>query len=433
MRKRHLFQRNYGLFVFICVWLSWGCEKPVELEKNPLDPGVDEFVFSPADVRASGTSSSRLILTWRNRSMYANQFPLERSTDEEPFVSLGYLIGSEWHDLAVSPGHTYCYRLRARSGSVVSLPTSVMAWWRSEIMFRNGEVILPWPDKVLGMAMSRQSFAVFVWQSGGRLTVVNTNGSIFQVAASVQHPGSINGVAIGRSTPILAVASDSLLTIYNSSLVIQWSRPMHVGLFSPSIDENSGLVLTGGSDGKIRVWNAQTQTVIDSLSVGEGSVISCSYSGDGGLISTLSANGTVRNFRAVDHALLNEVIVAGGTHLMVDPSGTYVAVRRAGTNDVRVIRTSDGGVVTDVSGIPNIQGMAFASTGSELLLAGDAPGIMRWDIPRARTIPPPSDLTGSYSAVAGGGFGLQYALARPGGTVALWHAEPQWTSVQITD
>jgi len=92
---------------------------PVFPDENGLK--ATTMLIKPTDVQGSALSSTEIVISWKYGKA-ANEFVIERKTDNEDFAPIAYTPynTTTWHDTGLTPGKKYVYRIRAKSADNVS-------------------------------------------------------------------------------------------------------------------------------------------------------------------------------------------------------------------------------------------------------------------------------------------------------------------------
>jgi len=111
-----------------------------------------------------------------------------------------------------------------------------------------------------------------------------------------RHTGAVRGVAFAAAASLLVSGGDDgTLRVEQLTGAPNWSRSGHVrGIRCICFHPNGALVASGGVEGVVHIWDAQTGVQKNSLMGHSGPVEAVAFSSDGVLLATGGADGTIR-------------------------------------------------------------------------------------------------------------------------------------------
>ncbi|HMB96533.1 MAG TPA: fibronectin type III domain-containing protein, partial [Tepidisphaeraceae bacterium] len=83
---------------------------------------------TPSKLKAQALSSKQIALKWQDNANNETDYVIERSTSlDGPFVTVDTVAANSttYIDKGLTPGTTYFYRVRARSGTIRSVPSNI--------------------------------------------------------------------------------------------------------------------------------------------------------------------------------------------------------------------------------------------------------------------------------------------------------------------
>jgi WD40 repeat protein/tRNA A-37 threonylcarbamoyl transferase component Bud32 len=262
-----------------------------------------------------------------------------------------------------------------------------------------------------------------VWT--GRVKVWDTQTG--QEVFSIRHPDSIYTVAFSPDSKRLAGAClDRTVRVWDAQTgrVLQtlWGHTNRViaVVFSPD-----GTLLASASDDQTaRVWDAATGQELACQRGHKGAVTSVVFSSDGQRLATTSGDGTLKFWRAL--ADPRALVLAGHTQFLSDvrvsPDGQSIA--SAGLDgtirlwDLRSTRQ----LLCIPAHDPYVQSVAFSPDGQRLVSGGDDRLVKVWDTMSGQQILCLSGHTAPVESVAFNPDGTHLASASLDKTVKLWDA-----------
>jgi WD40 repeat protein len=239
--------------------------------------------------------------------------------------------------------------------------------------------------------------------------------------------------AVGATTrfgqPVVPAAEDALQLAILSlprSLKLSSTGSVNGIAFSPDGER----IVTGGSDGTARVWDASDGHVLLDLRGHTGRITSISYSPDGVHIATASEDGTARQWSAETGEQLLELRRHSGAVRGVAYSADSSELATAGADGtVKTWDARDGRLLSDIHGHSGVvNGTAFDPKSTRIAAANADGTIGIWNYQTGALLLTLSGHSGSVNSVAFSPNGKILASASADSTARLWDTS---TGLQI--
>jgi WD40 repeat protein len=182
-------------------------------------------------------------------------------------------------------------------------------------------------------------------------------------------------------------------------------------------------VLSGNSDGSVRIWQVSTGVLLNTVKVGSHPINSLAFSPDGSIVAIGANGGTIRLWHISDENQLHRLHEDAGFDRGVafSPDGDILAGGFEG-GSVRLWNVADGTVV-DLLEHDSIFVLGFGfSPGGSILAVAWIDGIFAWDISNESFLWTQNENTGTVDCLAFSPDGQTLATGGWEGTVRLWNA-----------
>jgi WD40 repeat protein len=401
----------------VMLWKVAGSAAPVRYAHMPLTgPGgaISEIAFSPEGNTLAASSADRKVWLWTMLAA-AKHKPASAVAD-------GTLAGASngVNAVAFSPD--------GRSVAAGTSDASVLVW---TLATRALTARVPQPGLVTSVS----------WDGTARVAAADANGTVALVSlpapvlATGNSPGSVSYSPDGSS---IAVGGTNIQLWAAAGRAPLATDPLASGLRATATAFSStGLVAAALSNGTVALLNGRTLDLAAKpfpVIAGSGAAEAVAFSGDGKLLVTGAADGSVRLYDVSDAAHPVRLATAdapGGAVSAVAfaAGGTVVAAATAG-GPVRVWRVSGGQSLTPAGTVSRTSagepaGLAFSPDGSMLAIGGSGPNVQLRSV--ADLAGHPVTLTGPTGSVRSAAFspdGKTLAAGASDGSVWLWNITP---------
>jgi WD40 repeat protein len=233
-----------------------------------------------------------------------------------------------------------------------------------------------------------RSALVVVAGNGGNLVIVDTAaGRVVQTFQG--HEGDVNAVAVDAGgSRIASGGRDGTVRVWHAETGTAVGDPVrcHNGtVYSIALCADGSRIVSGGGDCTVRVWDAASgAALVDPLRGHEGWVHSVAFNADGSRIVSGSRDGTVRVWRA-EHGSASSTVLRGhdGWVRSVAFSADGSRIASGGVDcTVRMWDTISGAAMGEaVRGHKGwVRSVAFNADGSRIVSGGRDRTVRVWDV-----------------------------------------------------
>jgi WD40 repeat protein len=264
--------------------------------------------------------------------------------------------------------------------------------------------------------------------------------SQLSMPAEIQDQLQVRDVEFSRDSKWLAIAPGGpAARVYDlPDGNHEWHFEHDDTVMTVAFDPSARRLATGAKDGRLRVWELATQTLLYEERVDSEEVRAVQFNHDGSLLGVVSPNGPIRLLATDDWRRIELEAVAPQVGLALDfsPDGTMFAVTRGNRaviwslDDGSMINTLEHTDITNsvkVAGGPNIWALEF-SPDSSLLVTSSLDRTTRFWRPRTgeevlrfthRSSVERVAFTANGSQIATAGYGLAQLWSLPEGEEVL--------------
>ncbi|ORY92665.1 putative WD repeat protein [Leucosporidium creatinivorum] len=239
----------------------------------------------------------------------------------------------------------------------------------------------------------------------------------------------ITSVAINPSGEWLAFGASKL----GQLLVWEWQSESYVlkqqghyfDMNTLAYSADGQQVVTGGDDGKVKVWNAASGFCYITFSEHSSSISAVEFAKQGQVIFSASLDGTVRAFDLVRYRNFRTFTTPAPVQfnsLAVDPSGEIVCAGGTGDGfEIYMWSTQTGKLIDVLAGHEGpVSALAFSPLGDRLVSASWDKTIRVWDVYGRSNAVEPFRLHADALALAFRPDGLEVAVSTLDGQIIFW-------------
>jgi WD40 repeat protein len=242
------------------------------------------------------------------------------------------------------------------------------------------------------------------------------------------HPGPVLSVSwCGDRQRVMSGGSDGTVRLWDmkTSSGLGVLKGHKGGVWGVSWSSDGEHVLSGGDDGTVRIWNTKTGLVTDMLKGHKGRVWCVSWGGDGEHVLSGGDDGTVRIW---DMKSGRELKVLEGTKGRVNTVGWNTDCGRVVSGEsegtVRIWETKSGRMIGALEGHKgSVNSVCWCSDGNRLVSGGDDGTVRLWETETGREIAVLVGHKGRVLSVCWGGDGKRVVSGGADGTVRIWEAK----------
>ncbi|KAK4056898.1 U3 snoRNP protein [Microbotryomycetes sp. JL221] len=193
-----------------------------------------------------------------------------------------------------------------------------------------------------------------------------------------------------------------------------------------SFSQDGQQIVTGGDDGKVKVWNSDNGFCFVTFNEHSSAVTQVEFSKQGSIIFSSSLDGTVRAFDLIRYRNFRTFTTPEPIQfnsLAVDPSGETVCAGGTGQGfEIYMWSTQTGKLVDVLSGHEApISSLIFSPLGDRLVSASWDKTIRVWDVYGRKSSVEPFQLTSDALSLAFRPDGFEIAVSTLDGQISFWN------------
>ncbi|KAG8902198.1 hypothetical protein FRB99_004780 [Tulasnella sp. 403] len=275
------------------------------------------------------------------------------------------------------------------------------------------------------------------WHSPSNLLIVGFSSGVFGLwempsftnihTLSISQE-RISSVAINPSGEWLAFGAKKL----GQLLVWEWQSESYVlkqqghyfDMNTLAFSNDGQSIATGGDDGKVKVWNANSGFCFVTFTEHTASVSTVEFAKQGQVLFTASLDGTVRAFDLVRYRNFRTFTSPSPvqfSYLAVDPSGEVVAAGSTDTFEVYMWSVQTGKLLEVLTGHEApVSSLAFSPSGNTLVSGSWDKSVRIWSVFGRGRHMEPFNVTTEVLALAFRPDGKELAVASLDGQIMFW-------------
>ncbi|KAK4051213.1 U3 snoRNP protein [Microbotryomycetes sp. JL201] len=239
----------------------------------------------------------------------------------------------------------------------------------------------------------------------------------------------ITSVAVNNTGEWLAFGASKL----GQLLVWEWQSESYVlkqqghyfDMNTLTYSTDGQQIATGGDDGKVKVWNADSGFCFVTFSEHSSAISAVEFAKQGQVVFSASLDGTVRAFDLIRYRNFRTFTTPSPVQfnsLAVDPSGEIVCAGGSGDGfEIYMWSTQTGKLLDVLAGHEGpVSALAFSPLGDRLVSASWDRTIRIWDVYGRSSAVEPFQLTSDALALAFRPDGNEVAVATLDGQIAFW-------------
>lgn len=209
----------------------------------------------------------------------------------------------------------------------------------------------------------------------------------------------------------------------SESYVLKQQGHLH-GINTLDYSPDGQLIVTGGDDGKVKLWNTSSGFCFVTFNEHKGPVSSVMFSGKGTAVFSSSLDGTVRAYDLVRYRLFRVMTSPEPTQftsLCVDPSGELVCAGSLDSFQIYVWNVQTGRLLDVLAGHEApVSGLSFSTSQSLLASSSWDKTVRLWDVFNGKGAVETLTHTSDILALSFRPDGLELAACGLDGNIYFW-------------
>jgi len=214
----------------------------------------------------------------------------------------------------------------------------------------------------LGYSQKEKAFTIFKTDSKNIYDICFTN------------KGSALAIADNNNIKVYSTASKKLLSEFKNG---------HTGqILTIDISKDNNLLVSGGKDSKIVIWDFINKKILKSLTYQKGIITSVKISPDGKYLASGGTDNKVYLYDIEKNELIHEFAdhLEDVTSVEFSPDGKLLATA-SGDKTIKIYEVKTYKLITSLKGHKNwVRGISFSGDGTKLISCGDDSRIITWNI-----------------------------------------------------
>ena len=389
-------------------------------------------LISPTNLSMTHLTASSVKLTWNDNTTFETGYSIEHSVNGGAFTEVGQVAAdvTTYSTTGLNPSSDYTFRIKAARNTLSSAYSNQVNLQSNLISPTNlsmthltvSSVKLTWNDNttfeteyVIEHSVNSGTF-IEVGQVGADITTYSAIGLDTNKIYSFRVKAIRNSLysSYSNELKINCIIGDVLLSI-NSDQTYQIA-------VSPD-----GSTIVGGSRtyiNTVRLWNAYSGNLIQTLSGHIRSVKSVAFSHDGNKIVSGSEDGTIKLWNANNGALIRTIPdhTKPLSSVVFSPDGSKIASGSIDDCDIVLWDVNTGNIIRKIGSSEFVDAVEFSPNGNTIAGGGADGKITLWDTNTWSLIWTINDFPQQVSSIKFSPDGNTIASGSYAGTIKLWNA-----------